>query len=65
MHVAHPSADLLVPAEWPVSLLVLLQAVLGEVGEGGWWRFFVLVEVRDALLNQERRRVGGQLVLPS
>jgi hypothetical protein len=37
MHVAHPSTHLLVPGEWPVSLLVLLQAVLGEVEEGGWW----------------------------
>ena len=31
MHAAHPSADLLVPGEWPGSLLVLLQAALYDM----------------------------------
>jgi hypothetical protein len=47
LHVAQPAADLHVPGQWPVSLLVLPQAVLEEAGEGGWWRFFVLGEVGE------------------
>ena len=67
LHVAQPGADFLVPGQWPVSLLVLLQHALGAVlnrRRRRRWRRRCRCQAGDAALRARRRRiVGGLLAL--